>query len=422
MNPRDFDFLLACLKSTPDGDSIRGFISGGVDWQILLAHAAQHGVRAILFQTLKSLCWDAVPRAIQADLLRITRANAQRNLLLTAELLHLIDKFRQADIPIAAFKGPVLAGSVYGDLALREFSDLDVLVPEEHVSDAERILARLEYRADFSEDQQYRSAFLRYQGQYAFRNRKTAISVDLHWQLSSRGIKFPIQPKELWPRLKKVTLAGRMIPTLADDDLALFLAAHGTKERWRDLIWLCDFAELLKNRSGLDWNAVFHRAERSHLSRPLLLGMFLASSLLSAPAPAELVDRARQNPAVRSLARKAVAGMLRAAPASEVGQLLDSLEAFDHWRHKFGPVVALLTIRTISDYEAMPLPKALWHVYYFIRPFRLMTKIIATMVSGAKSDPNEGSKLALASKYLDGPSLAASSQGRPRRAASTSLV
>ena len=27
-------------------------------------------------------------------------------------------------------------------------------------------------------------------------------------------------------------------------DLALFLAAHGTKKGWRSLIWVCDFAEL----------------------------------------------------------------------------------------------------------------------------------------------------------------------------------
>jgi Uncharacterised nucleotidyltransferase len=422
MNPRDFEFLLTCLKSNPDRDSIRGLISGGIDWQILLAHAAQHGVRPILFRTLKSVCWDAVPHEIQTDLLRFTIANAQKNLLLTAELLRLIEIFTQAGIPIVAFKGPVLAGSVYGDLALREFSDLDVLVPEERVPEAQRILAGLEYEADFSQDQQYRSAFLRYQGQYAFRNRKTGIAVDLHWQLSSKGIEFPIQPNELWPRLKQVALAGRMIPTLADDDLALFLAAHGTKERWRDLIWLCDFAELLRNRSSIDWNLVFHRAERGHLSRPLLLGIFLASSLLSASAPAELVDRARQNPAVRSLARKAVAGMLRAAPPGEVGQLLDSLEAYDHWRHKFGPVIALLSIRTVSDYQAMPLPKALWPVYYFTRPFRLAGKIIATVVSGAKSDPDEGSKIDLAGKYLDSPSLANSSEAGSTRAASTILV
>lgn len=414
MNPREFELLLVCLKSNTNRDAIRGFISAGIDWQTLIPLAAQHCVRPILFRTLKSICWDAVPQEIQTELLQFTKANAQKNLLFTAELLRLVGLFRQAEIPIAAFKGPVLANLVYGDLALREFSDLDLLVPEEHVPGAEHILEDLGYQADFSD--QYRAAFLRYQGQYAFRNRKTAISVDLHWQLSSKGIEFPLHSSELWSRLKGVPLAGRVIPTLADDDLALFLAAHGTKERWRDLIWLCDFAELLRNSGNIDWNVVFHRAERAHLSRPLLSGIFLASSLLGAPASAELVDRARQNPAVQSLAKKAMAAMLRAAPAGEVGDLLDSLEAYDHWRHKLAPVIALISTRTVGDYEAMPLPKALWPVYYFTRPFRLAAKIMAMTLPGAKSNPDENSKIDLADKYLDG------SRARSTQAASTSLL
>ena len=36
------------------------------------------------------------------------------------------------------------------------------------------------------------------------------------------------------------------VPTLAENDLALFLAAHDTKEGWRNRIWLRDFAELLR--------------------------------------------------------------------------------------------------------------------------------------------------------------------------------
>ena len=202
---------------------------------------------------------------------------------------------------------------MYGDLSLREFSDLDVIVHEADLCKAEDILTSSGYQADFP-DREYRSAFLSYQGQYAFRHPKTAISVDLHWRLSSKGVAFPLHSAEIWSRLEQVTIAGRIIPTLAHDDLALFLAAHGTKEGWRSLVWLCDFAELLRKCHDIDWTAVFERAQRSHSSRPLLLAILLAVSLLDAPAPVELVDRARNNSAVRSLAEKAQLRMLRTAP------------------------------------------------------------------------------------------------------------
>src|SRR5262249_31249111 len=193
---------------------------------------------------------------------------AQKNLIFTAELLRLLETCRQNGIPIIPFKGPVLAHSIYKDLSLREFSDLDVIVDEADLCKVEDILIDNGYQADFP-DREYRSTFLSYQGQYAFRHPNREISVDLHWQLSSNGVTFPFDTAEIWSRLEQVTIAGRAIPTLAQDHLALFLAAHGTKEGWRDLIWVCDFAELLRNCGDIDWESLLNQAERAHCSRSL---------------------------------------------------------------------------------------------------------------------------------------------------------
>jgi hypothetical protein len=312
---------------------------------------------------------------MQLELTLFNKANVKRNLLFTGELLRLLHLFQQNAIPIAAFKGPVLAHSVYGRISLREFSDLDVIVQEADLSKAEEILAACGYQADFA-DRHYRSAFVSYQGQYAFRDSNRGLSVDLHWRLSSKGIAFPLQSTEIWPRLEKVTIAGRTVLTLAHDDLALFLAAHGTKEGWRSLIWVCDFAELLQRLQGIDWEAVLDRAQRSHSSRPLLLAIALASTLLDAPAPKALIDRALGNSAVRALAEQAKLRMLRADPEDELENFLNGLKTHDLLRHRLWPVAALLTTRTVSDYQAMPLPKSLWGLYYLSRPFRLIGKTV----------------------------------------------
>src|SRR5262249_56355854 len=133
-----------------------------------------------------------------------------------------------------------------------------------------------------------RSAFLSYQGQYAFRNKQTGFSVDLHWRLSGKGELFALSTEKIWSRLEQVTMCGRTVLTLAHDDLALFLAAHGTKEGWRSLIWVCDFAELLRKYQDIDWVAVLDRAHRSHSSRSLLLATDLAPTLFDPPPPPPL--------------------------------------------------------------------------------------------------------------------------------------
>jgi len=165
------------------------------------------------------------------------------------------------------------------------------------------------------------------------------------------------------------------VPTLAFDDLALFLAAHGTKEGWRNIGWLCDYAELLRNCHDINWDVVLARAKRADCSRMVLLAMFLASTLLDAPAPADLVQKAHNLSAVRALAQKARSSMLQPESQGEDWKLLNGLNTHDRfWRRLWPVVTTLLTVRTVGDYKAMPLPKSLWRIYYLIRPFRLASK------------------------------------------------
>ena len=212
--------------------------------------------------------------------------------------------FNENEVPVVAFKGPILAEAVYGDLSLREFCDLDLLIRVQDLTKAEDILLACGYTAQFP-DRDYRTAFLSYHGQYAFRRGQSDLWVDLHWQFSPDGVVFPLRAAEVWPRLIEETVAGRTVPSLAHDDQALFLAAHGTKEGWRRLLWLCDFAEFLRRYQDLDWIAILERAARSHSSRQLLLAIELAATMLDAPAPAELLEKARNSSAVQSLARRA---------------------------------------------------------------------------------------------------------------------
>jgi putative nucleotidyltransferase-like protein len=370
MFPPEFQLLLYCARSQPASGPIKRFVDqSAIDWGKLLALADQHCVRPLLLQSLKAVCWEDVPAPVRLELERFCKSNAQKNLLLTGELLRLLRSFNEHEVPLVALKGAILAETVYGDLSLREFCDLDLLIRVQHLTKAEDVLLACGYTAQFP-DRDYRTAFLSYHGQYAFRRGQSDLWVDLHWQFAGDGVVFPLQAAEVWPRLIEQTIAGRTVPSLAHDDLALFLAAHGTKERWRRLLWLCDFAEFLRGYQDLDWFAILERATRSHSSRQLLLAIELAATMLDAPAPAELLNQARNSPAVQSLARRARQGMLLTAPKGS-WEFRFGLDTHDKFLHRLLPIKALLTTRTVGDHQAMPLPKSLWGLYYLTRPFRL---------------------------------------------------
>jgi len=102
---------------------------------------------------------------------------------------------------------------------------------------------------------------------------------------------------------------------------------------------------------------------------------------LDAPAPAELVDKARSNRAVRALAEKSELAMLRPPSEGDLGEFLQGLNTHDLLRDRIWPVATLLVTRTVNDYQAMPLPKSLWGAYHLIRPFRLLGRIVQMLIA-----------------------------------------
>jgi hypothetical protein len=370
----ELQFLLHSARPEPRVQDIMRLIKSGVDWQAVLALARRHAVRPLLFRCLKTTCWDKIPPPIRLQLEHFARENAIKNMQFAGEMLRVLDAFQRASIQVAIFKGVVLAQVLYGDVSMREFCDLDILVPAPDLQKAEDVILACGYRANFA-DREFRTTFASQHGQYTFHLREMDIFIDLHWQLFGKRQAFLPQTQDVWERLCKILILGREIPTFSVEDLALFLASHGTKEQWTNLQWLSDFAHLIRVNNFIDWAAVLDRAQRSRSSRPLLLAGFLASSLLDTPVPAELLNQAKDDLQVRTLALKAQDSLLRGAIGGEVAEFFNGLSTYDRLRHKLLSVATLLTTRTVGDYHAMPLPKSLWGIYYLTRPLRLASKV-----------------------------------------------
>src|SRR5438034_733317 len=82
--------------------------------------------------------------------------------------------------------------------------------------------------------------------------------------------------------------------------LMVALCAHGAKHHWQRLSWLCDI-ERLARTPGFDWQSAARDAAALRCAPALLLGCLLAADLLDAPVPANVLEGARSNPAIRDL-------------------------------------------------------------------------------------------------------------------------
>ena len=135
--------LLCCARTnlSPEiVEQIRGLLHSAMDWPYLLRMAGGHGLIPLLYFNLKNNFPDSIPAPISDQLHVQFLANAGRNLLLAEELLKILALFETNAIPAIPYKGPVLAASLYGDLTLRTFGDLDIIVRKPDIQRAKALL------------------------------------------------------------------------------------------------------------------------------------------------------------------------------------------------------------------------------------------------------------------------------------------
>ena len=124
-----------------------------------------------------------VPSEALAQFRRDYQENAARNVLLADELASIIKTLSDSGVDAINFKGPALAIAAYGDLSLRRFIDLDLIVRRNDVASAIEVLSALGYAPAGDLDPQHQSMLLEHQHNLQFTRGR--IIVELHWQVAS---------------------------------------------------------------------------------------------------------------------------------------------------------------------------------------------------------------------------------------------
>lgn len=364
-----FDLLCAVARPRPDLERARVILEMGVDFDALFSAASYHAVRPRLAPLLTLGTASALTQPLGDALGQFEREHVARALAMTAELVHVIDLFSKAAIPVFTFKGPALAQQLYDGLARREYVDIDLLVPPDRAEAAKAVLASIGYR-NAQGDPAFVRTFLGAQRQVSLERPGMPSAFDLHWAFTGRELPFPLAPGEVWSRLDTVAIGGHPVPTLVPEDLALLLAGHGTKEAWHRLTWVCDFAWLVERHPELDWTRLLARAHRQHCGGAVLLAVTLAHRLLGTAVPGALAGPLARSPRVDARADELIAGLRRGPDEGTSGHLYDLLLC-DRTVDRLWTVARTALTPTAGDYHALPLPRPLWPLYWLTRPFRL---------------------------------------------------
>ena len=374
----EFELLCLIARPKPDLPQAVQLLRAGINFPALIDLAEDHGVRPQLIGSLSALSWPHVPPPVRAELEGFQRLHGARALAAAEELCRVAAALAEKKLRFAVFKGAVLAVALYGDVSRREYVDIDILVPAEQVDAAERLLEALGYRAA-NGDRAFRHAFLAYLRQWAFVHAAADTAIDLHWDFSGAHVPFPLSPADVWRDLDPVSIGNHSLPTVSGANLALLLAGHGTKEAWRCLGWVCDFAMLLDRSPDLDWLDIHSRAQARGCGDAVLLACAVARELLDATVPQALLGPLDRNDRVGALAARLTRHLREGLPEPDSEQNFSDFHLCESRLAKLGAWLRLAMTRTAGDYEAMKLPPALWSLYYVMRPFRLAAKVVASI-------------------------------------------
>jgi putative nucleotidyltransferase-like protein len=317
---------------------------------------------------------------LPCDLADKSRSLAARNLQQTQELLNIMRSFDEHGIRCLGFKGPSLALLLHNNVGLREFLDLDLLVPTDDAIRAIASLRELELIPDSEFTEPQLRQLLHHGTDLTFLKKASETSVELHWQIAHAYVGPQFEFDLLWDRRIAVEFGSHRWPTFSPSDQLLLLSLHGIRHFWESLCWVADVAYLLA-RFDLDWDYIGAAAEHLQLAGCIEVALTLAREYFGVspasqpgyrllPTDGQAVQRAIQ------LSMQRIANAHNPPELSQQEHLaLAALFGGRFARIRY--LSRLVWADGPTEWDQVKLPPSLHSLYKVVRLYRLMRRTTA---------------------------------------------
>jgi hypothetical protein len=391
---REIDLVILSMRALVSGGKdvgLRGFLEQAqpetadqcFDWEKVQSQAEYHSITAALAFVLLQSGADLIPQGVSERLRQRLHATARDNMRWLAEWHHVLTVFEKAGIAVISLKGPALAMQAYGDLALREFSDLDFLIHPDNAIRARDVLAAEGYQPSDSLMGNRDAMLLRSANrQLEFVNAERGTQIDLHWGALHAMFPYQLPVNELFQSSRLAQLEGASFLSLSPENTLLYLCVHGTKHCWIRLRWLCDVALYMRSEQNLDLKQCASLAEATNCGLVLKHSLLMAKNVLGLELPAEIRSFAEAKEA-QALATTVCSFMFSETAHLHEGEMMRYHLAFGRgWRDRVRFLRYRIFVPAEPDWNAVRLPQPLYLLYYLIRPVRIIMERLSRAASG----------------------------------------
>jgi Uncharacterised nucleotidyltransferase len=370
--------ILACCGEDPRGElsvRVRRILQHRLDWERLLKLAEHHGMVPLLYRRLSTAMDDAQSAWLES-LRQQDKTNAHRTLWLSLELLNIHRHLTARGLEALPYKGPALAEILYGNVALREFSDLDLLIRPRDLSAVKSALAELGYEPGLHLSPAAERAYLRSGYECTFDGAHGRNLIEIKWQVLPGFYSIGFDVGDLFKRAVEMTVNGQKLRTLCDQDLMLVLCVHAAKHSWMQLSYLCDIAQLARSRA-LDWTVLQAEAAGLGITRVVAVSFLLAHKLLGATLPPRL--GLHGDPAAEPIAQRVLQRIVSDAEfdPESVSYFRLIMDLRERRRDRASFLWRLCLTPGPGEWSAIRLPGPLFPLYRVVRLGRLAGRFLA---------------------------------------------
>lgn len=376
----ELELLLTCSRSRISPDHavrIQQLLSGPLRWNELSALGQRHGLIPLLYQNLSPFS-DAMGE-FWTDLQTRFQRNARQALWLTQLSGQVLEEFDRQSLQAMPFKGPVLAEALYGNVVLRQFSDLDFLVRPSDVVRAKIALEKMGFSPNLHLTPREEKAHIASGYEYVFDSAEPKSLIEIQWRIVPRFYAVDFDTDGFFQRAELLEICGRRVLTLAANDLVLVLCVHAAKHLWEKISWICDIAQLSSSRT-IDWDSVLVQASALGIKRIVATSFFLAHELLGSPMPPAIRDNWQSDPQGMALGAEILNGVCEGwdieTDAPAYFRLMLRLRERSSDRQRF--LSRLIFTPTVTEWRTVRLPGALFPAYRLVRIGRLLSRPFKT--------------------------------------------
>jgi hypothetical protein len=285
--------LVGLARIAPGAEDLarfHGLIPGTVDWGELIKRADREGVSPLLYRNLKPF-WALVPAEALASLRTAYYANEVRNFRLFRRIAPLIGALGAAGLRAVITKGARLALTVYPDIGLRPFTDIDLVVHPRDWPGLKKVIAALGYVPDSKGHTRLHPGNRALDWTFAPHFRLGDLLVELHF--AYLGLHVPFRSEEdFWASVGRIRIDSTDARIMSPEYELCYLCLHAQQHSYARLMWLTDIAEL-GSRADIDRDKVARIARREGIGAVVRHSFELVNALWPGTIPRRVVSEFR---------------------------------------------------------------------------------------------------------------------------------